>query len=149
MTKWVNSLKYPVKDPRGEVIGLFGVAHDITGHQEVLEKLRESEELLRQAESIAGIGSYWVDIATGLWTSSDEMDRLFGIDKEYQRTVEGWAALVHPDDRAMMVEYFANEVVGHGKPFDKEYRIVRGSDGAVRWVHGPWAGWNQTPRVGR
>ena len=134
--QWINNLKYAVKDPKGAVVGLFGVAHDITGHREVLERLLESEELLREAQSIAGIGSYWVDIATGLWTSSDVLDRLFGINKDYQRTVEGWASVVHPDDRAMMVEYFANDVIGHGKPFDKEYCIVRGSDGAVRWVHG-------------
>ena len=134
--QWINNLKYAVKDSTGTVVGLFGVAHDISGHREVLEKLRESEELLREAQSIAGMGSYWVDVATGLWTSSDELDRLFGIDQDYERTVEGWAAVVHPDDRAMMVEYFAAEVVGHGKPFDKEYRIVRHSDGVVRWVHG-------------
>jgi diguanylate cyclase (GGDEF)-like protein/PAS domain S-box-containing protein len=134
--QWVNNLKYAVKDPKGAVVGLFGVAHDITGHQEVLERLRESEESLREAQSIAGMGSYWVDIATGMWTSSDVLDRLFGIDKNYRRTVEGWAAVVHPDDRAMMVEYFANDVIGQGKSFDKEYRIVRRSDGAVRWVQG-------------
>lgn len=134
--QWINNLKYAVKDPKGAVVGLFGVAHDITGHREVLERLLESEELLREAQSIAGIGSYWIDIASGLWTSSDVLDRLFGINKDYQRTVEGWAGVVHPDDRAMMVEYFTNDVIGHGKSFDKEYRIVRGSDGAVRWVHG-------------
>lgn len=44
---WLNSLKYAVKDPAGEVIGLFGVAHDITGHKEVLEKLRDSQNLLK------------------------------------------------------------------------------------------------------
>ena len=35
-----------------------------------------------------------------------------------------------------MAAYFANEVIGQGKSFDREYRIVRHSDGALRWVHG-------------
>ena len=64
------------------------------------------------------------------------MDQIFGIDKEYEHTVEGWAALLHPDDRQTMSDYFRHEVLGQGKPFDKEYRILRRSDGAERWVHG-------------
>ena len=35
-----------------------------------------------------------------------------------------------------MVDYFRNEVVGQGKPFDKEYHIIRQNDQAERWVHG-------------
>ena len=65
----------------------------------------------------------------------DVLDDMFGIDKEYQRTLEGWAALIHPDDRAMMVAYMEDEILGQQNAFDKEYRIVRHSDGAVRWVH--------------
>ena len=64
------------------------------------------------------------------------MDEIFGIGKEYEHDVVGWAALVHPADRAMMTAYFVDEVMGKGRAFDKEYRIVRQSDGAERWVHG-------------
>jgi diguanylate cyclase (GGDEF)-like protein/PAS domain S-box-containing protein len=133
---WIDNRKYPLRDLNGEVIGLFGVARDITGQMATETALRESEESLREAQSIAGLGSYVVNVGTGLWTSSDVLDQLFGIDKDYVRSVEGWAALVHPDDRAEMVAYFANDVLGKGEPFDKEYRIICRSDRAVRWVHG-------------
>ena len=46
------------------------------------------------------------------------------------------ANLVHPEDRVMMAAYFEEEVVGRRQPFNKEYRIVRRSDGAERWVSG-------------
>ena len=82
------------------------------------------------------MGSYVTDIVAGTWTSSEVLDGLFGIGKEYERNVEGWGALVHSDDRADMVTYFVDEVIGQRRPFDREYRIVRHSDGAVRWVHG-------------
>ncbi len=134
--KWLNSLKYAVRGPGGDVIGLFGVAHDITGHRQTQEQLRESEEMLRDAQMIAGIGTYRVDINSGRWTSSQVLDQIFGIGSDYERSVEGWAAIVHPDDREMMVDYFKSDVVGQAKAFDKEYRIVRLSDGEVRWVHG-------------
>jgi diguanylate cyclase (GGDEF)-like protein/PAS domain S-box-containing protein len=134
--RWLNSLKYSVRAPGGEVIGLFGIAHDITIHSQMEKRLRESEEMLRNAQAISGIGAYRFDINIGRWTSSAILDQIFGIPVDYERGIEGWAAIVHPDDREMMVNYFINEVVGHAQPFDKEYRIVRISDGEVRWVQG-------------
>ncbi len=133
---WLDDRKYPIAGPDGEIVGIFGAVPDITEYVESRLRLRDSEESLREAQSIAGLGSYWLDINTGLWTSSDVMDEIFGIDKEYERTVEGWAALIHPDDRSSMLAYFKDEVLGQGKRFDKEYRVVRRTDGAVRWVHG-------------
>ena len=98
--------------------------------------LTESTESLREAQRIAGLGSYVLDIDSGVWTSSETLDAIFGIDEEFERTVSGWTALIHAADRAMMVAYFAGEVVGKRQPFDKEYRIIRQSDGEERWVHG-------------
>ena len=98
--------------------------------------MRESEEMLRDAQTIAGIGTYRLDIKSGRWTSSEVLDQIFGIGSDYEHNLESWAAIVHPDDREMMVDYFKNEVIGQAKPFDKEYRIVRLSDGEMRWVHG-------------
>lgn len=134
--RWVDNRKYPIRNKNGEIIGLFGVAQDITVRMDALERLRESEDSLREAQSIAGLGSYVLETATGVWTSSDVLDQVFGIGKEFERTVEGWAAILHPEDRAPMVTYLEGDVLGQGKPFDKEYRIVRHSDGVVRWVHG-------------
>ncbi|MEI6563813.1 MAG: PAS domain S-box protein [bacterium] len=112
------------------------VLNDITARKLQEEALREREHSLQEVQRIANLGSYVLDIPSGIWTSSDVMDQVFGIDKTYGRTVEGWAALIHPSDRAMMVEYFAKEVLGQGKIFDRVYRIVRHADQVMRWVNG-------------
>jgi diguanylate cyclase (GGDEF)-like protein/PAS domain S-box-containing protein len=134
--KWLNSLKYAVRGPGGEVIGVFGVAHDITGHRQTQERLREKEETLREAQTIAGLGTYRMDIESGHWESSEVLDHILGIGTDHEHNLEAWESILHPTDRAMMIDYFKNEVVGKAKPFDKEYRIIRASDGEVRWVHG-------------
>jgi two-component system, cell cycle sensor histidine kinase and response regulator CckA len=104
--------------------------------REAEERLRESESRLREAQKVACLGSYVVDIAKGLWTSSEVLDSIFDIPLDYVRSVEGWGDLVHPEERQSMLDYFRDEVLGKHESFDREYRIVRHGDHQVRWVHG-------------
>ncbi len=130
------TVKLPLCNETGEVYALCGISTDITERKQAEDRLRKSEESLKESQIIAGLGSYVLDIPSERWESSDVLDKLFGIDPAYERTVEGWAALIHPHDRAMMEDFFKNEVLDHGNIFDKEYRIVRAEDQAERWVHG-------------
>jgi PAS domain S-box-containing protein len=120
----------------GEITGVSVFGRDVTDRKRTQEALRESLDSLKEAEINGALGSYVLDVPMEVWTSSDVLDAIFGIDKEYDHTVAGWRSLIHPDDRAMISSYFAGEVVGRGRAFDKEYRIVRQTDQAVRWVHG-------------
>ncbi len=123
-----------VVEGRATGISMFG--KDVTERNRAEKKLRETAEFLRETQRIGSLGSYVLDIASGLWSSSEVLDELFGIDKDYDHTVAGWTALLHPDDRAMMAAYFTDEVVRKQRSFDKQYRIVRASDNEERWVHG-------------
>ncbi|MDI1246146.1 MAG: EAL domain-containing protein [Rhodoferax sp.] len=98
--------------------------------------IHRSQISLREAQFIAGLGSYHLDIRTGNWQSSPALDSLFGIDKDYERSVMGWEDLIHRNDRSMMSDYFNTEVIGKGQRFEKEYRILRFDDGAEKWVRG-------------
>ena len=98
--------------------------------------LRDLARSLQESQRIAGLGSYVLDLTTKLWSSSDVLDEIFGIERNYERSVDGWIALIHPEDRASMAAYFEQDVLGRDKLFDREYRIVRQNDRAPRWVHG-------------
>jgi len=115
-------------------VSIFG--KDITNWKNAEKSLRETIDLLRQSQIVGALGSYVLDIPAGRWTGSGVLDDICGTGKDYDRSVEGWAALVHPADHDMMLRYYLDEVVQMGRSFDKEYRIVRPSDGAERWVHG-------------
>ena len=101
-----------------------------------LKSLQETQSLLLESQVIAGLGSYVLDVPTGTWESSDILNQIFGIDEKYDRTIEGWAALVVQTDRQAMVDYLKNEVLSQKKPFDKEYKIIRHNDQTEIWVHG-------------
>ncbi len=114
----------------------MGPMQDPTLSSDTDGTLRELARSLQEFERIAGLGSYTLDLQTMLWSSSSVLDEIFGVGPAYVRSLEGWTALIHLDDRAMMAAYFAEEVLGRGEVFDHEYRIIRQSDRAGRWVHG-------------
>ncbi len=115
---------------------VISIVRDITEQKRADSALRESETLLRESQTIAGLGSYILDVSTGKWRSSPVLDQVFGIDGNYEHSVEGWVDIIHPADRTMMADYFKNEVIGQRKAFNKEYRIIRRDNLAERWVHG-------------
>ncbi len=133
---WVSLNSRIVCSPDGKPLYHEGSLIDITPRKQAEESLRESGDFLKQAQKFGNLGCYVFDITSDAWTCSEVMDEIFGIDKNYPHTLQGWTALIHPHDRDMMAAYFQNEVVGQRKDFDKEYRIVRISDHVERWVHG-------------
>jgi PAS domain S-box-containing protein len=119
-----------------EPVRMVGSNIDITERKRVVEALRDSEYFFKESQHAANIGSYKLNFLTGAWEASEVLFSLFGIDRDYPKTIEGWLALVYRDDRPMMDQYLKEEVIAKRNPFDKEYRIVRKSDGAVRWIRG-------------
>ncbi len=109
---------------------------NITARKQAEEKLLESERILRQSQEVAQLGSYDFDIEADRWTSSPILDKVFGIDDSVTRNLDLWAEIVHPEYRLEMLNYFKTRVLGRGRPFDKEYTIVRLDGGEKRWVHG-------------
>jgi len=109
---------------------------DITERKELEKIILEKQEMFEKAEKIAISGSYVLDVKQKTWTRSKELDKIFGIDNNYERSISGWSKLVMPEDRKMMNDYFVSEVLKKHHSFNKEYRIIRKNDKAMRWVHG-------------
>lgn len=124
-----------VKDKTGSSLSM-GQLVDITERKRVEQELRESEFLLRKSQAVARLGSHYFDTRNGKWISSPALDEIFGIDGNYPRDMQGWIALVHPEQREELHQYFNQYVLNEGNHFDKEYRILRHDNQQERWVHG-------------
>lgn len=136
LNKFIEIKAFPLFDDDHQIIKVVHVIRDITEHRRMEDALLDSERLLRESQRVARIGSYALDVKSGTWRTSQILDEIFGIGKEYPHDAEGWASLVHPDFQPQMVRYFSEEVVKEKRRFDKQYKIVRQTDREERWVHG-------------
>lgn len=105
-------------------------------HLRAEEALRESEQFLKETQVIAQLGAYIMYIPSGKWVSSEVLDQIFGVDADFDKSIEGWLSIIHPDWQQIMKDYFFKEVLGNKTSFDKVYKIIRKRDKVERWVHG-------------
>ena len=97
--------------------------------------LKANRQSLHEAQELAGLGHYTYHLSTNTWISSDILDGIFGIKRDFLRDKENWLHLVAPESRTPLQSHL-HDVVEQRRPFDHEYRIIRPNDGMDRWVHG-------------
>jgi PAS domain S-box-containing protein len=122
---------FPVADAAGAVVGVGGVATDITERRTAEQALREQRTLLAEAQKLAGLGCWEWDPGSGRLIWSDELYRIYGVDAAaFQPSFENYLERVHAEDRPAVLKLVTASLAdGRGFTFDE--RILR-PDGAVR-----------------
>jgi diguanylate cyclase (GGDEF)-like protein/PAS domain S-box-containing protein len=111
-----------------------------TNERLLLAALREIDERARTdahlqlALDAAEMGSWEVDIKTGLVTCSPRYDRIFGhVDPFRDRDLHAVIAQFVPEDREAVDDAFRLALIDGTLEFER--RIDRSSDGQTRWLH--------------
>ena len=100
----------------------------------VVEDLRLQTRLesdLLNAQTVAAIGSWHLDLRTGQTQWSDEACRLYGRTPGTRVSYEVFLDTVHPEDREEVDSAWRAALAG--RPFRVEHRVLREA-GSIRWV---------------
>jgi PAS domain S-box-containing protein len=113
---------------------LISMIRDVTVRRATDVALRRSRENLARAQSMAALGSFERDLATGVMECSDEFLRMWGFELgSGQPSLPALVACVHPQDREGFVASRVAVLSGQPMP-DSEFRIVR-PDGEERILY--------------
>ncbi len=131
--KSVKSIKTPIYDEGGDSEGLVGIFWDISQEVEAKRQLEETKEMLTNAEHIAHIGSWRLDISKDRLSWSDETYVIFEVDKERSDVdYELFLEHVHPEERdAVNQAYLAS--LKTRQPYKIEHRLKM-RDGRIKTV---------------
>jgi PAS domain S-box-containing protein len=98
---------------------------------DIEQSLRLNENRLLEAQRMAHLGNWELEIATNKLLWSDEVYRIFGFKpKQIDVTYELFMSCVHPDDRDLVRES-VHKALDEGKPYNVSHRIIK-SDGGER-----------------
>lgn len=103
-------------------------------YDQVKERLCHSETRLREAQRLAQIGDWELDLRTNVLFWADEIYRIFEVDPAtFQASYEGFLNLVHPDDREMVHRVYSDSI-GQRTPYGITHRLLM-QDGRIKVVH--------------
>ena len=138
----------PIRDRTGRVIGACTTARDITERKESERRLEHTARLLAEAQAIAGLGCWELDMQDGSATWTDQVFAICGVDRE--RVAAYPAALrdlIDADDRESFDATLARWMTGTSEAMvygirrpDGERRILQAQarladrDGRVKLV---------------
>jgi len=102
-------------------------------HKQAANVVRESEERLRLAQWAAHIGTFDLNLRTGVDIWQPETEALFGLPRGgFGGTLSAFEDLIHPDDRER-IKGLTQVMKRTGADTDAEWRVIW-PDGSVHWI---------------
>lgn len=148
---WTRLLISAIQNSDGTLATYVTVVEEITARKEAeaqqqraqaeLERLvaertaelQRANDELAEAQRIAHVGNWNIDLVSNRLEWSAETYRIFGYEPNaFEGSRETFLAGVHPDDRPL-AEWVRQEALA-GMPMDYEHRVVR-PNGEIRTVH--------------
>ena len=132
--KHIHEHGYATKDTNGNVVGLFGIAQDVTERKRTEEKLREGEERLSLVMDGSQLGYWdWNIKANTVYRNKRWAEMLGYTLEEIEFNVKQWTDLHHPDDRERAWKSIQDHLEGKTPAHRIEYRM-RTKDGQYKWI---------------
>ncbi len=135
--------KAPLRDAEGTIIGLYGIARDVSERLRQEAELRAAEATAarlqgelrwRDALEAAGHGVWDWHVDSGHVDLSPTLIRMFGYDEaDIGPDVSEWSRRVHPDDLAETLAALQAHLAGETPGYASVYRL-RCKDGGWKWT---------------
>ncbi len=125
----------PVKDFTGKITGASSIERDITNRKLLDDERLNREKQLLEAQQIAHLGYWELDIKSGNIHWSDELYKIYGLDKnDFHPTEVNFISKIHPDDKQNIKDILDKAILDR-RSFELNHRIILPS-GETRIIYG-------------
>lgn len=132
---WImDSGRVVERSEQGSPIRAVGTHMDIAERKAMEQALAHSQASLAEAQRIAKIGNWKLDLINNELLWSDQIYRIFEVDKnKFNTSYEGFLEVIHPEDKEKVNLVYSQSLVNR-KPYDITHRLLM-KDGRVKYVH--------------
>jgi len=129
-----ETIKAPMRGSDGKLIGVLGIARDVTSRYRVEKLAKVTKTRLSIALQATQIAIWDWDIKHDSWYASREYYTGLGYPPEFKRgDTELWLERIHPDDRPLVRATIEASLTGVPQLYEYEVR-ARHADGTYRWM---------------
>jgi len=130
---WIASRGSVLRSNEGKVVGMAGIAIDITERKKTQQALAESKDRLSLALNAAGMSTWDWDIASDKIEWSANLEPQMAMSRgSFKGHYADFLELVHPEDRGRVAQSVSH-AMETGTDYHIEFRMTR-QDGATRWT---------------
>ncbi len=128
--RWFDVNAFGVDEPQSHKFAILFT--NISDRKQTEARLRENEARLLIALETAKLGSWQLDLVTGVLDSSDQCKANFGLPPEAELSYQRLLELIHPDDRQHVQQTVA-QAIANQIDYDAEYPTIW-LDGSIHWM---------------
>ena len=132
-TKILRSIAQVHRDDKGNPVLVVGSERDTTEKQTLIARLQESEKHFKQAQSLAQLGNWTIDVKTNEFQWSDEMYNIYELPKTADLSFDKWFSFLVEDEKSDVTDYY-EECLKEKKIYDKIHKI-RLNNGKIKTIH--------------
>ena len=132
---WMEQRAVPIWDPDkpGRVKEMLAVTRDISERMRIHQILRENQLRLSEAQRIALVGSWYLNLITGQLDWSDQIYNIFEIEPTQRiRSYEHFLSLIHLEDRELVDAAYTRSREDR-QPFSVAHRLQM-AGGRIKYV---------------
>lgn len=116
-----ETIKTPMRDPNGKLIGVLGIAREITERKLTEQALKLSEQRYKSAQKIGLVGNWEYDLESETFWGSEQAKRIYGFDPESTRFTVDEVENCIPERE--WVHQSLIDLIEEGKPYHLEFEI--------------------------
>lgn len=128
------SVRFPVRDPDGDIVGIGSIGTDVTETHRVRQSLQIQQDRYERATQAARVGVWEWNLLTGEIYVAPNLQRMLGCTEDQEiKHIDDWYARLEPGQKEVIEQKIAEFLAGERHEEEVSTYSIRMPGGGIRW----------------